>query len=137
MGVHERQRSKSRPKRPEPTRSGSAAVPFRFVSITPDGNIKERNVKIRTRFITKCHQRLQRVSPTKLAGPKVASRACSIIRHSVTLFGNPVTEKRLGMDQFCRTEAFRELIINRLQQRECLLTATLVMQQTHKIARGA
>jgi hypothetical protein len=32
-------------KRPKPTRSESVAAPFRFVSITPDGDIKERNVK--------------------------------------------------------------------------------------------
>jgi len=42
--------SKSALKSPKPTRSESVTAPFRFVSITSDGDLKEQ------------HERLQRVS---------------------------------------------------------------------------
>jgi hypothetical protein len=46
-------------------------------------------------------------------------------------------EKRLGVDQVGRAEAFRELIINRLQPCQGFLDATLPLPEARKIARRA
>src|SRR5262245_46454394 len=46
-------------------------------------------------------------------------------------------EQRLGLDQVRRPEAFGELIINRLQQRERFTATTLAAQEACKIACGA
>ena len=43
-------------------------------------------------------------------------------------------EKRPSADQVGRAEAFRELIINRLQQRQSFIVATLRLPEAHKIA---
>ena len=45
-------------------------------------------------------------------------------------------EQRLGLDQVGRPEAFGELIINRLQQRQRFTGATLALKEIGKVASG-
>jgi len=59
-----------------------------------------------------------------------------ILRHFLHEFSRTF-KKRPSMDQIGRAEAFRELIINGLQQCQAFIAATLGLPEAHDIARRA